>query len=154
MVLGGESVIRNGSSTFWPQAGLHVHPGQVHEHPGQVQEHPARVQITVNERNRPRQREGTNYLALSGWSAGSEMVGAPNRNCGLKATEWWIYRWHNWWWYFKATCWNGSHWIWTGVSVLKRKLAPMVSENHGTDRAKDRSQLQWETNMMKLNQKS
>ena len=80
MVLGGEVVIRNGSSTFRPQAGVHMHPGQ-------VQEHPARVKITVKERNRPLTREGMNYLALSGWSAGREMGGAPNRSCGLKATE-------------------------------------------------------------------
>ena len=59
----------------------------MHMHPGQVQEHPARVKITVKERNHPLTREGMNYLALSGWSAGREMGGAPNRSCGLKATE-------------------------------------------------------------------
>ena len=131
----GELVIRNGASTFRPQAGVHVHPSQ-------VQEHPAQVQIMVKERNLPGQREGINYLALSGWSAGSEMGGAPNRSCGLKATEWWIHRCQHWGWYPDWLKWSKSL-IWNRHGGGQKKTGTDGFQNLGTDWTNGHYKLKW-----------
>lgn len=138
----GELVIRNGASTFRPQAGVHVHPSQ-------VQEHPAQVQIMVKERNLPGQREGINYLALSGWSAGSEMGGAPNRSCGLKATEWWIHRCQHWGWYPDWLKWSKSL-IWNRHEGGQKKTGTDGFQNLGTDWTNGHYKLKWKKKKQKM----